>query len=153
MTGGKRDRERERERERERRTGWGLRPNHPTRIFLREICSAAKDLPDAIPPAATYINLEKLIPQDKTVWRSECRGKMERVLFSSFSFLRARSNPMCLALAEQRLTQKVYDSCALYFPRFFFYSLFLPVSELPSFFYFTFYLVFFIHFLRICTLW
>jgi len=61
-----REARREGGRETEERTGRGLRTNHPARIFLREIRSAVKDLPDAIPPTATYINLEKLIPQDKT---------------------------------------------------------------------------------------
>lgn len=57
------ERQREEEREEERqKKNWLRTPNHPARIFLREIRSAAKDLPDAIPPVATYINLEKLIP-------------------------------------------------------------------------------------------
>jgi len=63
-----REARREGQRDREKETGGRPRtPNRPARIFLREIRSAVKDLPDAIPPAATYINLEKLIPQDKTV--------------------------------------------------------------------------------------
>lgn len=69
------------------------------RIFLLEIRFTAKDLPGAIPPAATYINLEKLIPQDKTVWRSGRREKMEglfSLLFFFFFFFYKREAPRWL---------------------------------------------------------